>query len=280
MNYFEFYIGDYARDTARLRLSEHGAFLKLMCCYYGEEKALPGDMRELYVICSAISDSDRASVRRVADEYFPLCDDGLRHNFRADEEIKKAQKRISQARVNGSKGGRKGNPAGNPSGNPSGNPGVPNPVNPGGTHQVTQPGEALHTPYTRPQQEQNISSADAEGSTVNGHDLLGDPAVPKGRKQNPPVPYQAIQELFHEILCPPMPMVRKLDDERRKHLRARWNDELCDLESWRDYFLDVKTSDWLMGRTLMRDGTPFRCTFDYLISARGYRKISEGNAHS
>lgn len=145
MNYFELYPGDYLRDTTRLTLVEHGAYLRLLMAYYAEEQPLPGDEAELYVIVSAVTPTDKAAVRKVAGRFFPVGDDGLRRNGRADLEIAKARKRIETSRANGAKGGRKprgqrpnppatGNPAGNPPGSPQGGP--------VGTRQRTCSGEA------------------------------------------------------------------------------------------------------------------------------------------
>lgn len=97
MNYFEFYGGDYLRDTTRLSLTDHGAFLRLLIAYYAEEEPLPAAHAELFTIAGATSAADKASVRKIADKYFPVGPDGLRHNGRADEEIEKAQERIEGA---------------------------------------------------------------------------------------------------------------------------------------------------------------------------------------
>lgn len=105
MNYFELYPGDYLRDTSRLSLLEHGAYLRLLMAYYAEEEPLPADHTDLYTIACATSASDKAAVRKVADRYFPVGGDGLRRNARADEEIAKAGNRIEAA------GERKGNDA-------------------------------------------------------------------------------------------------------------------------------------------------------------------------
>jgi uncharacterized protein YdaU (DUF1376 family) len=110
VNYFELYPGDYLRDTTRLSLVDHGAYIRLMLAYYGEESPLPADHEELYVIVSAISTVDKAAVRKVADRFFAVCPDGLRHNKRADDEIVKARKRIETARRNGAKNGPRGIP--------------------------------------------------------------------------------------------------------------------------------------------------------------------------
>lgn len=155
MNYFEFYPGDYSRDTRHCSLAEHGAFLLLLSSYYATEKPLPADYVALYRICSAMTPEEQAAVRSVADAFFPLADDGLRHNKRADEEIPKALARIEIARVNGGKGGR---PPKKPKENPAGSV----PVNPEETQRVSglEPGghpagKAPHTPYTKQEQEQD-----------------------------------------------------------------------------------------------------------------------------
>lgn len=106
MNYFELYPGDYLRDTTRLTLTEHGAYLRLLMTYYAEEQPLPSDDTELFVIVCAVSPLEKAAVRKVADRFFPIFSDGLRHSARADAEIEKAQRRIRSAKENGSKGGR------------------------------------------------------------------------------------------------------------------------------------------------------------------------------
>lgn len=121
MNYFELYPGDYLRDTTRLTLLEHGAYLRLLMAYYAEEEPLPADHGELFVIVSAVTAADKMAVRKVADRFFPVGPDGLRRNGRADEEIAKAQKRMAASRENGGKGGRPKKPKENPAGNPAGN---------------------------------------------------------------------------------------------------------------------------------------------------------------
>lgn len=159
MNYFEFYPGDYLRDTTRLTLIEHGAYLRLLIAYYSEEKALPADVGELYVITCAVSSADKVAVKKVADRFFPIAADGLRHKARVDEEIAKAQKRIATARENGSKGGRRSNQPDIPAGNPVGYSEVTQRVTRQDTQRAAHSGEALHTPHA------NTSVGNTEAST-------------------------------------------------------------------------------------------------------------------
>lgn len=117
MNYFEFYAGDYLRDTGALTLAEHGAFLLLMAAYYATEKPLPSDNPTLFRLVRAMSEEEQKAALKVAEMYFPISDeDGLRHNVRADQEIPKARARIEAARENGKRGGRPTKPKSNPVG--------------------------------------------------------------------------------------------------------------------------------------------------------------------
>jgi len=107
MNYYERYMGDYQRDTGHLSLAEHGVYAILLDTYYSAEKPLPPEIDRLYRLCRAMTKDEQAAVRMVVDEFFPLGDDGLRHNFRADVEIAHARPRIEAAKINGKKGGRR-----------------------------------------------------------------------------------------------------------------------------------------------------------------------------
>lgn len=97
VNYFELYPGDYLRDTARLTLVEHGAYFRLMLAYYGEGKPFADDANELYAAAGAASAADKAAVRKVADKYFPVGPDGLRHNNRCDQVIAQARARMDES---------------------------------------------------------------------------------------------------------------------------------------------------------------------------------------
>ena len=91
MNFYPHFLGDYQRDTAHLSLVEHGAYRVMLDTYYATEKPLPADRPSLYRICKAFSASERKAVEKVAEQFFPVNDDGLRHNARADSEIAKAK---------------------------------------------------------------------------------------------------------------------------------------------------------------------------------------------
>ena len=109
MNYYQRFLGDYARDTRHLSLIAHGAYSLLLDAYYATERALPADLDSLCRICGAINQAERDAVQTIADMFFPVAEGGLRHNKRADLEIAKARPRIAAAKANGLK---RGMPAG------------------------------------------------------------------------------------------------------------------------------------------------------------------------
>jgi uncharacterized protein YdaU (DUF1376 family) len=90
VNFYPHYLGDYARDTSHLTLTEHGAYRMMLDTCYATEKPLPADKQALYRICKAFSAAERKAVDKVAEEFFPVNGDGSRHNTRADSEIAKA----------------------------------------------------------------------------------------------------------------------------------------------------------------------------------------------
>lgn len=108
------------------------------------------------------------------------------------------------------------------------------------------------------------------------------PAQEKPRRQKQVMescPYQAIVDLFHKAL-PELPGVAILNDTRKRALQARWreSDVHRDLGFWADYFFQVSTSAFLMGRVEGRNGSkPFRATFDWLIAPSNFVKVVEGN---
>jgi len=101
VNYYRRYVGDYLRDTARLSMLEHGAYNLLLDYYYADEKPLPADRDELYLMVRAMSSADRKAVDKVLRVYFTEEPDGY-HQKRVDHEIEVSL----SARNNGKGGGR------------------------------------------------------------------------------------------------------------------------------------------------------------------------------
>jgi uncharacterized protein YdaU (DUF1376 family) len=99
MNYFRFWIGDYLKDTADLSLAEHGAYALLLAEYYNRRGPLDPDVRKLQRVCRAGCDAEHEAVATVAERFFPVGEDGLRHNKRADAELRVALAAIEAQRV-------------------------------------------------------------------------------------------------------------------------------------------------------------------------------------
>lgn len=263
MNYYERYCGDYGRDTGDLSLAQHGAYTLMLDHYYSTEKPLPSEHASLYRICRAMNKDEKEAVRAVADKFFPVSEDGLRHNPRADEEIADAQPRIAAARENGSKGGRprktRQKPGGFQDGNPEGNPAETH----SGVHQAPSPS--------------NTPAAPAAGGVVA--------AVPD-------CPHEQLIALFHELL-PECPRVEEWGPQRQQHMRARWRDKAKPngktqgyttveggLAFWRKYFTWVGQSRFLTGKETGRDGrAPFMAKLPWLINPENFAKVLEGDYH-
>jgi len=86
MNYYPFHIGDYLSATRHLSWEEDAAYRRLLDTYYTTEKPLPAELRAVWRLVLATTDSQREAVRIVLDEFFELTPDGW-INHRADIEI-------------------------------------------------------------------------------------------------------------------------------------------------------------------------------------------------
>lgn len=90
------------------------------------------------------------------------------------------------------------------------------------------------------------------------------------------VPYRQIVDAYHTLL-PELPRVSKLTETRRRHIRARWHNEMGYLDEWEKYFKLVKRSRFLMGRTGGNGARgPFLANFDFLIRESTLVKVVEG----
>ena len=87
MEWYRKFVGRYRRKTLALSQGQHGCYTLLMDEYYLSQGPLPPDDASLYSICKAISRQERNNAKTVANQYFPLSDDGMRHNKTCDEEI-------------------------------------------------------------------------------------------------------------------------------------------------------------------------------------------------
>jgi uncharacterized protein YdaU (DUF1376 family) len=90
VNYYNFHIGDYLRDTVHLTVLEDGCYRRMLDLYYASEKPLPLNIDGLYRLVRAKTDDERKAIDTVLEEFFQRRKDGW-HNKRADEEIERAK---------------------------------------------------------------------------------------------------------------------------------------------------------------------------------------------
>lgn len=272
MNFYKRYMADYAKKTARLTLAQHGAYTLLLDELYGTELPLPQSYDELNRICRAMIKAEQEAVKFVADQYFPVCSDGLRHNNRATEELFEAAPAIEAARLNGKRGGR---PKKEPSGFPTNNP--------VGFQDVTQTKPSSKAPHSSEEEEEAKAS-------------LPEPAVPA--KPSPPAcPIDSLIDSFTTHL-PGMPTVNRglfKAGKGGEAMRARWRwvmtsthergakkgeplaQTAADGIAWFDrFFTYVSGSDFLTGR----DGKWAACDLHWLMTASKFEAVLGGKYHT
>jgi hypothetical protein len=88
-------------------------------------------------------------------------------------------------------------------------------------------------------------------------------------------PVQEIVDLYHE-LCPTLPRVKVLTDERRQEVQSRWDEsqERRSLSWWKRYFAFVdKKCRFLLGKNQRK----WCADFDFLMRADKLVKVTENN---
>jgi uncharacterized protein YdaU (DUF1376 family) len=99
MHYYQFNIGDYARDTSHLSVIEHGIYRLLLDWCYLNEKPIPTDK------ALRVGRGYPEETQSVLSEFFSLSDDGWLHS-RVASEVQKFYRKAETNRQNGAKGGR------------------------------------------------------------------------------------------------------------------------------------------------------------------------------
>lgn len=76
MNFYGFYVGDYARSTGSLSVLEHGVYRLMLDHFYGTARPLPSDQAAICHLIRAHSKEERKAVATVAARYWrPLPED-------------------------------------------------------------------------------------------------------------------------------------------------------------------------------------------------------------
>lgn len=208
MDYYKRFMGDYQRDTGDLSLAQHGAYTVLLDHYYSVRKPLPASMEKLYRLCRATTKIEQDAVETVVEEFFPVRDDGLRHNWRADQELEKWEEVAEASRENGKLGGR---PKKKPGNNPAGNP------------QVNHPGSSRDTssrPNDTPDETQTVPTAKPRNNLLQIQTPNPNPeATPKSENAGGWEPHEAWRDVE---TCDPVAYTTWLD------WRASENDTIPD----------------------------------------------------
>jgi len=115
----------------------------------------------------------------------------------------------------------------------------------------------------------------------------GDP--PGKPKSIPDCPAAEVIALYHEIL-PELPKVERLTESRRAAMRQRWREWAVEkgwqtpaegLVDWRKFFVYIRGSPFLMGRTKPQPPrtNQFIADIDFLMAPASHTKIFEGKYH-
>jgi uncharacterized protein YdaU (DUF1376 family) len=70
MNFYGFYVGDYARSTGGLSIVEHGVYRLMLDHFYGTARPLPADHGAIGRIIRAHSKDERKAVDTIAARYW------------------------------------------------------------------------------------------------------------------------------------------------------------------------------------------------------------------
>lgn len=87
------------------------------------------------------------------------------------------------------------------------------------------------------------------------------------------IPYSEILEAYH-TLCPSLPKVKKLSNDRKKAVRARIHDGFT-VEQMKQAFINAEASPFLTGKVTGKDGRTFKADFDWIMTDKYFVKVLE-----
>lgn len=258
MNYYNFHIGDYRRDTTHLSMLEHGAYRQLLDWLYLDEKPIPRETEVVFRRLSARTDEEKKAIEIVLSEMFELTEEGYVQH-RCMTEIASYRGKAERAREAGKLGGR-------PKKTEEVISGLP---------EITEE-KANHKPITNNHKPITI---------LKPKSLVADATNT--------CPFEEIKNLYHECM-PNNPKVIKLDATRQAHIKARW-DECAKgiggmfgyktvedgLRCWRHIFETCAASKFLTGQVPPRNGEerPFIADIDFIFNKTKFLRIIENKYH-
>lgn len=131
---------------------------------------------------------------------------------------------------------------------------------------VTRNKRVSTTPEPEPEPDKDV---EANASCPKADASAPEPAAP--------CPYEEIWKLW----CAMLPELRKpvspshWTDNRKARIRARWRDQLPDLDSWRECFDLVRASPFLMGNTTSPGRRPFQADLFWITKPENLLKLYE-----
>lgn len=260
--YIQLVIPEYIADTMHLSTEEHGAYLLLLFNYWQTGKPIP--TKRLQAITRLPNDRWTV-VERSLNELFIVDDEnGVWKHKRIEKdlaEIRRKQKQRQEAgKASAEARARKAADLEEDSNGRS---------------------TGVGTDDEQPMNEYNNNNSNSNSNSNSNKTLIPAKAgIVKTAVSTPdPVPFLKILDLYHEKL-PELPQVHKLTEARKRHIRARWKQDLVDLEDWGIYFDRIRQSEFLMGNGRPSNGRkPFLASLDFIITEANMTKILEGYYH-
>lgn len=247
--YFAFYPGDYLRDTIGLSCCEHGIYLLLLSVSW-HRGPLPDDLDHLARLAA---NPPIEALRFILETYWTRTECGWL-NARLEKERAKVEAKSLSAKESANKRW-------------------------GLIH--SNDANALPTQcerYANQNQNQNQEATPPPHFLRSSENAADESAVPTDGPARPRTPFQEIRDLWTEIL-PELPKPLSADQwtpARKTQIRARWQNELPDLETWRALFEDIRSSPFLMGKVQPRNGSRFRCDLFWITKPENLLKFQEG----
>ena len=247
--WYPMYPGDFIRDTIHLSAEDVGCYIRLINHYYSTGKPIPDDIQVIRKIIGESLQKTRKKLE-VFDNFFERKDGFLRHE-RIDKELAKSKylnEKLSEA---GRKGGKKTQAQAQARPQPQ-----------------PQPHKDISRPHPRPCDIQQKTEGENES-----------PEPTENKPKRATVPYQAIVDLYHEIL-PELPRCEIITTKRKGQIGARHRDLDNELRKWGNFFKYIRQSDFLMGKTQPVPGRKqFKATLEWVTNESNFAKISEEQYH-
>lgn len=258
--YMQFYVAEYLADTAHLDAEENGAYLLLIFNYWQTGKPIP--KKRLQKV-ARVSNDRWTDVQETLSEFFTDDGENWKHE-RIDADLAAVEEAQAQRAAAGKASAEARKAAKRKE--------LKDKVKDrSATVQRDDNDRSTNKEQNREEQSNNPPSSD-DDSPSQENDSSG-----QGKPD-----YEAITDLYNELLSDFLPSVARLNDNRRRMIKARWKQKFGqnsygnDLDFWRRYFLHVRQSKPLTGT---KDGFDWRPNFDWLLNETNLTKVVEGYYH-